>query len=267
MMISNWTSLKINRIKAFRMSPRSDSLLAAGEPALTATRKLIKLYQFLKGHNFLIRRSKPSRRPVSDPARPRDFILAAARRYFFENGFRRATMDELAGELGMSKKTLYACFTSKHELLRAIILQKLGEAEVDFSAITRSAGGDFLEDLRRFLDVIHRHSQEITPQFVRDMHREPPEFFELIQTRRHEMIRIHFRQLLTRGREQGIVREDIPAALVIEIVLAAVQAILIPVKMMELNITPRAGFAGIIQVVMEGVLVPKAKAVRGGSTK
>jgi AcrR family transcriptional regulator len=208
--------------------------------------------------------TKKSTRSIPDQADARELILAGARRHFFANGFRRGTMDELAQQLGMSKKTLYACFKSKHELLRAIILKKLGEADADFSSITNGAGGDFAEDLRRFLDVIHRNAQEITPQFVRDMHREPPEFFELIQTRRHDMICRYFQQLLERGRKQGIVRDDIPLALVIEIVLAAVGAILVPAKMMELNLTPRAGFAGIIEVVMQGVLVSKTKSARGG---
>ena len=40
-------------------------------------------------------------------------IVAAARRYFLAHGFRGVTMDDLAAELGMSKKTLYAHFSSK----------------------------------------------------------------------------------------------------------------------------------------------------------
>jgi AcrR family transcriptional regulator len=40
-------------------------------------------------------------------------VIAAARRQFFVHGFRRVSMDDLAAELRMSKKTLYACFPSK----------------------------------------------------------------------------------------------------------------------------------------------------------
>src|ERR1700749_1497726 len=98
-------------------------------------------------------------------------ILTGARRYFFAHGFRRVTMDDLAGELGMSKKTLYACYPSKHDLLRAIILKKLGEVDMELSKMTASPTDDFPADLQAFLAGICRHSEEIPPQFMRDMQR------------------------------------------------------------------------------------------------
>ncbi|HKA32612.1 MAG TPA: helix-turn-helix domain-containing protein, partial [Candidatus Binatia bacterium] len=44
-------------------------------------------------------------------------IVAAARRHFLAHGFRHVTMDDLAAELGASKKTLYASFPSKEALI------------------------------------------------------------------------------------------------------------------------------------------------------
>ncbi|MGH7853681.1 MAG: helix-turn-helix domain-containing protein, partial [Candidatus Binatia bacterium] len=52
-----------------------------------------------------------------DPAAQR--IVVAARNHFFAHGFRSVTMDDLADEVGMSKKTLYAAFPSKLDLLQA----------------------------------------------------------------------------------------------------------------------------------------------------
>ena len=49
-------------------------------------------------------------------------ILDTARRYFFTQGYSKATMDELAAELQMSKKTLYQFFDSKQLLLESVIL-------------------------------------------------------------------------------------------------------------------------------------------------
>ena len=51
-------------------------------------------------------------------AEARGRILAAARRLFFAHGFGRVTMDEIASELAMSKKTLYRHFASKEAALR-----------------------------------------------------------------------------------------------------------------------------------------------------
>ncbi|MGN6719163.1 MAG: helix-turn-helix domain-containing protein, partial [Candidatus Binatia bacterium] len=59
-------------------------------------------------------RAGSQRRRLSEIA---ERIVSAARAHFFAHGFRSVTMDDLAAELGMSKKTLYAQFPSKTELL------------------------------------------------------------------------------------------------------------------------------------------------------
>ena len=62
-----------------------------------------------------------------DPHRQR--IVDAARAHFFSHGFRSVTMDDLAEELGISKKTLYAHFPGKFDLLEAVLADKLAGVE------------------------------------------------------------------------------------------------------------------------------------------
>jgi len=58
-------------------------------------------------------------------------MIAAARREFFVHGFRRVSMDDLAAELRMSKKTLYASFPSKSSLVEAVLKAKFDDVEAD----------------------------------------------------------------------------------------------------------------------------------------
>jgi AcrR family transcriptional regulator len=46
------------------------------------------------------------------------------------------TTDDLAGEFGISKKTLYALFPSKEALLEAVVLEKFGGVEAAAARIT-----------------------------------------------------------------------------------------------------------------------------------
>ena len=46
-------------------------------------------------------------------------IIQAAGRAFVEKGFRGATMEDIAGNAGLSKPTLYAYFKNKQDILRA----------------------------------------------------------------------------------------------------------------------------------------------------
>jgi AcrR family transcriptional regulator len=188
-------------------------------------------------------------------------IIAESRRHFFAQGVRRVTMDDLAKELGMSKKTLYACFPSKSALLKAVILEKFRDIDADLSRITSKASSDCGEALRRLLTCVQEHTGEIQPPFVRDIRREAPELFSLVESRRRRMIHRHFGKVFLEGRRAGLLRADIHPKLAIEILLGAVQAIMNPPTMEELRLTPKSGFSAIIKVVLEGLITEKARSV------
>jgi len=173
------------------------------------------------------------------------------------HGFRAVTMDDLAVELGMSKKTLYASFTSKEKLLEAVLVSKFHDIDADLRKITSDCS-DVPAALHRLVACVQRHTTEIQPSFVRDMRREP-DLFEGVERRRRAIIRRYFSRVFEAGRKAGIVRHDVPTRLIIEILLAAVQGILNPSKMAELDLTPKTGFTSVIRVVLQGVLSERGK--------
>lgn len=188
-------------------------------------------------------------------------VVTAARRDFFAHGFRRVTMDDLAHELGMSKKTLYACFPSKTELLKAVLLDKFRDIEADLQRVT-SNSSDISAALHELLVTIQRHTGEIQPPFVRDIQREAPELFAMVEDRRRLVIQRHFGTFFNRARKAGLIRTDISPEVITEMLLGSVQAILNPTKMTELGLTPKAGFSAIITVILEGVITKPGRGRR-----
>src|SRR5690242_5256245 len=98
---------------------------------------------------------KSRKLPVDDPLRGR--IVSEARRQYFAHGFRGVTMDDLAARLGMSKKTLYATFADKAELLNAVVLDKARTVEEDLAEIVSKAAADPLEALEGMLACLQLH--------------------------------------------------------------------------------------------------------------
>src|SRR5262245_39265398 len=131
-----------------------------------------------------LREKRPQESPAEKPAGRR--IVAAARRHFLAHGFRRVTMDDLAEELGMSKKTLYAHFPSKAALLEAVLLDKSRAIEAEVARITSECSSDFLAGLHQLLACLQRHAEEIRPPFLRDLQREAPELFKVVEGRRRD---------------------------------------------------------------------------------
>ena len=198
-------------------------------------------------------RTSSRKQPPTGSAAVRQ-VIAAARRQFFLHGFRRVSMDDLAAELRMSKKTLYACFPSKSSLVEAVLKDKFNEVERDLSRLTAEGSTDMEEAIHRFLQRVQRHTSEIHPSFVRDLGRESPDLFRIVEHRRRRLITRHVAVLFNKGRKAGLIRRDIPVHLLIEILLGAVEAIMIPSKVTELGLTLEQGYSTIIRVILEGAL-------------
>ena len=164
-------------------------------------------------------------------------------------------MGDLASELGMSKKTLYAHFPSKTALLAAVISDKLRRVEADMKSVIEGDAADFSERLHAMLVCMRRQTEELHPAFVRDVQREEPELFARVQEGRRKLFQHYFSKLLNEGRKAGTIRRDIPTELMIELLVGAVDAVIIPARMEELVLTPQTGFAQIISIFLEGALV------------
>jgi AcrR family transcriptional regulator len=203
------------------------------------------------------RQTQPDEPQTALPARER--IVTGARRHFLAHGFRGVTMDDLAAELGMSKKTLYAHFRSKPALVEAVILDKATEIETELGRIETECAADFPEALREMLNCLQRHAAEVQPSFVRDVRQTAPDLFKSIEARRSALIQRYFGKLFADGRRAGMVRKDLPPQLAIEILLAAIQVIVNPSKLAELDLTPQATVPAILSVVLNGILTPAGR--------
>src|SRR5438874_9791875 len=205
---------------------------------------------------------KPVRKPrprsrKRDPSRQR--IVDSARIHVFSHGFRNVTTDDLGEELGISKKTLYAHIPGKIDLLEAVLADKLAGVEAKLKEVTRADTHNFPATLQALLAGTQRELDEIKPPFVRDMRQKAPEVFKLVERRRAALIQRYFGKLFVEGQRTGMVRKDVPAKLIIEMLLAMVQSIMNPPKMEELGMMPKEGFAGILKIVLEGALTTKGR--------
>jgi AcrR family transcriptional regulator len=119
----------------------------------------------------------------------RQSILRAAREVFFEHGFHRATVDNVAGRAEVSKGTVYLYFESKETILAHLLLEGLdelvGELEQAYTAAEvlpvdeqlRRLGWAYLQFYQRepryfrFLMAVDRGQfrEAVTPQVYQDV--------------------------------------------------------------------------------------------------
>jgi AcrR family transcriptional regulator len=87
---------------------------------------------------------------TDDPRRA--VIVEAAGRLFLAPGAGRVAMDDLARELGMSKKTIYRHFPDKHSLMTVVLDQQFAVIErAVAAAAAQTVDKPFAEQVRQFL--------------------------------------------------------------------------------------------------------------------
>jgi AcrR family transcriptional regulator len=85
---------------------------------------------------------------VSDDER-RTQVIDAAERVFLEKGFHAATMDDIARQAGMSKKTLYQLFAAKAGLFEALLTDRCSIFTVTIEDDNRPPRAVLTDVLRR----------------------------------------------------------------------------------------------------------------------
>lgn len=208
--------------------------------------------------------------PPSAPAgaAPISRIVAAARRHFTALGFSRITMDDLAGELGMSKKTLYAHFPGKEALISAMMESKIAEVRAGMRAIVDDESVPVLERAHRMMAFIVRQMSEVSPAFLRDLERHHPALFTRMESVRAEILPQVWGKLLADGVADGLVRRELDAAFISEMVLTTIQGLLRPATLDRLQLKPHEVIDRVLTILFAGILTPVGrKAYENGPSR
>jgi AcrR family transcriptional regulator len=190
---------------------------------------------------------------------PRSRILAAARAHFLRFGFARCSMDCIASEVGMSKKTLYHHFRSKDELVEAVLAAKIAGFRGGINAIMTETGIEFAERARRLTAHIVSQMGEVAPVFLRDLERLMPTLYARVEAVRREILPRVWGQMLEEGIARGHVRGTPPPSFVAEVVLLSVEGLLRPAVLERLNLTPATVIQGVLSTIFAGILTPAGR--------
>lgn len=124
-----------------------------------------------------------------------------------KKGFKATTMDVVAAQLGMSKRTLYEIFDSKQDLIEQT-LKYVGERHKDFINRALSDSPNVMEAMLRISIYFGQLMEIVDPIFFRDMDDRYPEirqhYDDNICTRSEVLMK-----LFSKGVEQGVFRTDV----------------------------------------------------------
>ena len=195
---------------------------------------------------------------TKDPVRER--IIANAEALFFARGFSGVTMDRIATELGISKKTLYQHFASKHQLLYAVVSRMMAESEGVIKSLTEDPKLDYFQRMAGLVEHISRRISKISRDFMQDLQKSAPEMWEEINQFRQKKIYHNFGLLVKKGIRAGLIRPEIDPDLVVQMYAALVQQMINPQALVHSAYTPGQLRKAIVELVFAGAMTEKGRA-------
>ena len=138
----------------------------------------------------------------------RQRIMMGAMELFARDGIRSVTMDALAAELGVSKRTIYENFKDKTELLREGITTG-GEIHGKTLNEIMNNAPNVIDALYRIGKENHQVMQKINPRFFSDLKKHYPEILELVTRDYTTKSRKFMLKLFRQGVEEGVFEQGI----------------------------------------------------------
>lgn len=142
---------------------------------------------------------------------------------FFRLGFKALTMDDVARELGISKKTLYQVVENKDDLVKKVIETHLSDDRACHLEIEQTAV-DAVDEMLLTERFVLSQVREISPAAVHDLQKYHREAWNLM----HEFHQTHalgsIRRNLEWGRREGFYRADFDIEIVARLHVSNINA-------------------------------------------
>ncbi len=135
-------------------------------------------------------------------------ILKTSLELFFKYGIKRVTMDDIAKELGMSKKTIYQFYKEKDDLVDQLCQIEMVKHECQFNEIATIAK-DPIHELMLISLKMSEMMQQINPIFFLDLQKFHPSAFILFQKFKEECAFKDILRNVKEGKKSGIYRSDV----------------------------------------------------------
>lgn len=154
-------------------------------------------------------------------------IVSTASTTFNRYGIKSVSMDYIASQLGISKKTLYEHVSSKEDLIKQILTAKLQQLH----SITEQASRSFPDAIADAVQVFKQVSmalKDVNPAMLFDLQKYYPAVFKLYVSFRDEQVTGHLLKNIERGIAQGLYRDDMNVMLIGKVYLHMLEFITDP---------------------------------------
>jgi len=160
---------------------------------------------------------------MAEPVSEKDKILFFTHAKFITEGFYKTTMDEIAKDLQISKKTIYKHFDTKESLLEEVCTMRIAYMNEKIDEIVDSND----DSVTKFLKIINLHKSMMincSNMWFKDLQVHAPHCLERFNDVREKKLMYVLSRLVEQGKKEKVVTH-VPTQILITAMLGAVDSV------------------------------------------
>jgi len=194
---------------------------------------------------------------LSDSDSERNKILDFVQDKFMREGFYKTSMDSIASQLQMSKKTIYKHFATKENLVEKVVERFMQNISSKVDEIIKSKF-DALEKTVTLMRLLGSQLIKFSDNWLRDIQIQMPALWEKIDNFRTKKIYGVLSSIIEQGKVEGYFI-DKPNELIITIFVSSVRTIVSPGFLYYQKFNYQEAFHHTFEILFNGILTPKGK--------
>ena len=154
-------------------------------------------------------------------------ILERASVVYMKFGVKSVTMDDLARELAISKKTIYNYFNDKNDLVTSIIEMKV---QIDAAVCTNTAAQseNAIDELIQISEVVTKQFNNFNPIVFLDLKKFHKDAWQVIETHKMTFVLNMITKNIERGIQEKIYRANLNPSITAKLYVASSDAAMNP---------------------------------------
>jgi len=138
-------------------------------------------------------------------------------------GIKSVTMDDVAHEIGISKKTLYEYFSDKQHLVNAVV-----EQEIIFNDLRlqqqKNGLNNALQEMFKIFQFHLQMLQQYNPSLEFDLKKYYPDIFAKLKRIKREKIRENTLKNLIKGKQEGFYRKELNEEIITKLTILRIES-------------------------------------------
>jgi TetR/AcrR family transcriptional regulator, cholesterol catabolism regulator len=146
--------------------------------------------------------------PENEEVTMQERIKQKADELFRRYGIRSVTMDEIAAQLGISKKTIYQYYTDKDQLVDAVAIEEIRFSQNScLQDMAESANA--IEEIFRVMEFVETMFRNMNPSMLYDLEKYHPSGYKKFLEHKNKFLFEMIRKNLERGIKEELYRPEI----------------------------------------------------------